>query len=76
MQTGKIPTCPVILVGQDFWTGLMSWIEEHLAGHALINAIDTKMFFIEDDPEQVVAHLMTFYQENPQILKLHPNRPS
>jgi uncharacterized protein (TIGR00730 family) len=76
MQTGKIPTCPVILVGKDFWSGMMSWIQEHLAGNALINAIDPKSFFIEDDPERVVAHLVKFYQENPQILKLQPNRPS
>lgn len=74
MQTGKVPSGPVILVGSTFWRGLMSWIEEHLAANELINKIDPKTFFIADEPEQIVGHLIDFYQEHPEILKLQPNR--
>ena len=74
MQTGKVPYGPVILVGSVFWRGLMSWIQEQLTGNGLINAIDPKTFFIADEPEDVVAHLLDFYKEHPDILKLQPNR--
>jgi uncharacterized protein (TIGR00730 family) len=74
MQTGKVPYGPVILVGSTFWGGLMSWIHEQLTGNRLINNIDPKTFFITDEPEDVVAHLLDFYKEHPDILKLQPNR--
>jgi len=74
IQTGKVPNGPVILVGSAFWSGLMSWIEAQLTGNGLINAIDPKTFFISDEPEQVVAHLIDFYKDHPDVLKLQPNR--
>lgn len=74
MQTGKVPSGPVILVGSTFWRGLMRWIDEHLAANELINKIDPKTFFIADEPEQIVGHLVDFYQAHPEILKLQPNR--
>ena len=73
MQTGKVPYGPVILVGSVFWGGLMSWIQEQLTDNGLINAIDPNTFFIADEPEQVVAHLLDFYKEHPDVLKLQPN---
>jgi uncharacterized protein (TIGR00730 family) len=74
MQTGKIPHGPVILVGSAFWRGLMSWIQEQLAGNALINKIDPSVFFISDEPEQIVAHLIEFYKQHPDALKLQPKQ--
>lgn len=75
MQTGKVPHGPVILVGTVFWGDLMQWIERQLADNGLINKIDPHSFFIADEPEQIVAHLVDFYKEHPEILKLQPNRP-
>jgi uncharacterized protein (TIGR00730 family) len=61
MQTGKVPYGPVILVGSTFWGGLMSWIQEQLTANGLIDTIDPKTFFIADEPEQVITHLIDFY---------------
>jgi predicted Rossmann-fold nucleotide-binding protein len=74
MQTGKVPYGPVILVGPTFWGGLMSWIQEQLTANRLIDTIDPKILFIAEKPEDVVAHLLDFYKEHPEILKLQPNR--
>jgi uncharacterized protein (TIGR00730 family) len=74
MQTGKVPQGPVILVGTIFWSGLMTWIQEQLAGNELINKIDPNSFFIADEPEQIVTHFLDFYKDHPDILKLQPNR--
>ena len=32
IQTGKIRHFPVVLVGSDYWGGLVDWIRERLAG--------------------------------------------
>jgi len=26
MQTGKLPRCPIVLVGEDYWCGLFDWL--------------------------------------------------
>jgi hypothetical protein len=52
----------------------MSWIQEQLTANRLIDTIDPKIFFIAEKPEDVVAHLLDFYKEHPEILKLQPNR--
>lgn len=75
MQTGKVPTGPVILVGSQFWAGLYEWIEQQLLANQLINPLDPETFFIEDNPEQVVAHMQRFYKDHPGIMELQNNVP-
>jgi uncharacterized protein (TIGR00730 family) len=75
MQTGKIPPGPVILVGTEFWSGLMTWLRSQLEQTALINPLDRHTLIIEDDPLRVVQHLVDFYQDHPGILGRQPNAP-
>lgn len=75
MQTGKIPAGPVILVGSDFWSGLMTWIRTELEQTALINPLDRHTLTIEDDPQRVVEHLTHFYQDHPGVMARQPNAP-
>jgi uncharacterized protein (TIGR00730 family) len=75
MQTGKIPPGPVILVGTDFWGGLMTWLRSQLEQTALINPLDRHTLIIEDDPNRVVQHLVDFYRDHPGILSRQPNAP-
>ena len=75
MQTGKIPPGPVILVGTEFWGGLMTWLRSQLEQTALINPLDRHTLIIEDDPNRVVQHLVDFYRDHPGILSRQPNAP-
>jgi uncharacterized protein (TIGR00730 family) len=75
MQTGKIPSGPVILVGTAFWGGLMTWLRSQLEQTALINPLDRHTLVIEDDPNRVVQHLVDFYRDHPGILSKQPNAP-
>jgi uncharacterized protein (TIGR00730 family) len=75
MQTGKIPAGPVILVGSDFWSGLMDWIRTQLEHAALINPLDRHTLIIEDDASRVIQHLVDFYQDHPGLLARQPNAP-
>ncbi len=75
MQTGKIPPGPVILVGTEFWGGLMTWLRSQLEQTALINPLDRHTLIIEDDPHRVVQHLVDFYRDHPGILSRQPNAP-
>lgn len=53
IQTGKMQKLPVILVGKDFWTPLLSWIlEKLLKEYKVINASDNKIFTLVDTAEE------------------------
>jgi uncharacterized protein (TIGR00730 family) len=55
IQTGKIRHFPVVLVGTEFWGGLVDWMRDRLAADALIAATDLELFAATDDSDEVVA---------------------
>lgn len=55
VQTGKIHEFPVILVGSDHWTGLVSWIRHRLEGEGFISPDDLRLLRITDDIDETVA---------------------
>ncbi|MDR0234532.1 MAG: TIGR00730 family Rossman fold protein [Zoogloeaceae bacterium] len=62
VQTGKTPRIPIILVGSDFWQGLMAWFREQLLGARLINPEDMEIVQIIDDPDEIVAAIFQHYE--------------
>ena len=55
IQTDRIKPFPVILVGNDYWTGMVNWIGERLLGTGKISAEDMDLIQLVDDPHEVVA---------------------
>jgi hypothetical protein len=55
IQTRRIKPLPVILVGSDYWSGLIDWIKNQLLAQKLISPSDMDIMQIMDDPEKVVA---------------------
>jgi hypothetical protein len=54
VQTGKITRFPIVLVGSDYWAGLLSWINETLLARSKISAGDPQLVQIADDPAEVI----------------------
>jgi uncharacterized protein (TIGR00730 family) len=54
IQTHRIKPFPVILVGSDYWTGLVKWIRSQLLANSRISPEDMDIFQIIDEPEAVV----------------------
>lgn len=54
IQTQRIKPFPIILVGSDFWTGLVDWMKDKLLGEGNINKEDLLMFKVVDDAEEAV----------------------
>jgi uncharacterized protein (TIGR00730 family) len=53
-QTGKSRDIPVILVGSDYWSGLIRWLETQVLETGLISKKDLKLFSLVDSTEDVV----------------------
>ena len=62
LQTSKINKFPIILVGRDYWKGLIDWIKEKLLGQNNINPQDLKLFEVVDTVEEVIECLNRFYK--------------
>jgi uncharacterized protein (TIGR00730 family) len=54
IQTGKIRHFPVLLVGPDYWKGLLDWFRTRLLAEGKISPDDLGLVSVVDDPERVV----------------------
>ena len=54
IQTQRIRPLPVILVGADYWNGLVDWIRARLLDEEMIAPEDIDILQVIDDPEEVV----------------------
>ena len=52
IQTGKVKDFPVILFGEEYWSGLVKWLTETVAGERKIDPKDLKLFQVTDDPAE------------------------
>jgi uncharacterized protein (TIGR00730 family) len=63
IQTGKTRPMPIILVGGDFWRGLIDWMRERLVTDKLIEARDIDLMQIIDSPDEIVEAIFRFYEK-------------
>ncbi|SEB19926.1 hypothetical protein SAMN05192564_108149 [Paraburkholderia sartisoli] len=63
IQTKKSRHVPIILVGGEFWRGLLGWFKEALVPMGLINPDDMNLMQVIDEPEQVLEAVLAFYED-------------
>ena len=59
IQTGKITEFPVVLVGTDYWHGLVDWVGERMLSEGNISPEDLGLWTLTDDPLEVRDRLMS-----------------
>lgn len=68
IQTQRIERVPVILIGKDYWSGLVDWIKAvMLEKEHNINPDDLDLFWVVDEPEEVVRIVREFYAEGTNV---------
>lgn len=58
IQTDKIHHFPVVLVGTDYWRGLLDWVHERMLAEGKISPEDIDLYTLTDDPTVVRDTLM------------------
>lgn len=64
IQTQKIEAFPVILIGTEYWEGLVDWIEDTMIENGTISESDVNLFELTDDPDEAVQIISDFYQRH------------
>ncbi len=62
VQTGKSRRIPIILVGGDFWSGLLAWMREKMTGEGMIGERDLELVQVIEEPEAIVEAIFKFYE--------------
>jgi uncharacterized protein (TIGR00730 family) len=63
IQTFKIERIPIVLVGTEYWGGLLRWIKDKLSDGELISESDMDLYFLTDDHEEAVKYVCDFYKQ-------------
>lgn len=67
IQTGKIARFPIVLVGTEYWKGLMDWVNKNMLEAGNISAEDLNLYRLVDTAEEAAEHIFRFY--NKYVLK-------
>ena len=63
IQTRKTDRFPIVLMGSDYWGGLLEWIRGTLLEGAYISPDDPDLVTLTDDPEEAAAIIDRFCSE-------------
>ncbi len=64
IQTHKIKPFPIILVGSEYWSGLLKWMKDTILFNNFINKEDLDIFSIVDDPYEIFEKVKDCIKNN------------
>jgi uncharacterized protein (TIGR00730 family) len=54
VATGKITKFPIVLVGTEYWSGLLDWMKATMLAEGKIGAAELALLHVADDPDEIV----------------------
>jgi uncharacterized protein (TIGR00730 family) len=63
IQTGKVRHFPVVLVGREYWSGLLDWMRDTMLTQGAIGENDLNLFHVTDDADEVIEFIRTHHAE-------------
>ena len=62
VQTKKVTSFPIVLVGTEFWEGLVDWLQQRLVAEGMISQSDMDLFILTDDVDEAVEHILQVHE--------------
>lgn len=69
IQTNKINRRPVVLIGVDYWSGLIDWIKNTMLTNGNIAKEDLNLFKVVDTAQEAIDYIEEFFKTH----ELRPN---
>ncbi|MDO5731903.1 TIGR00730 family Rossman fold protein [Corynebacterium sphenisci] len=63
VQTGKITRFPIVLLGSEFWGGLVDWMRDRLVAEGTISPEDMDLIFVTDSVPEAMAHIVEAHSD-------------
>jgi len=58
VQTQKVTSFPIVLIGTSYWQGLLDWMRDTVLAEGKINAADLDMLTVTDDVDLAVSMMV------------------
>jgi uncharacterized protein (TIGR00730 family) len=55
VQTKKVTGFPIVLVGSEYWSGLLGWMRDTVLAEGMVHQVDLDRLIVTDDAEEAVA---------------------
>jgi uncharacterized protein (TIGR00730 family) len=63
VQTRKVTSFPIVLLGTDYWGGLLDWVKGPMRDRGMIGALDDDLMRVTDDVDEVVRIVVEAREE-------------
>jgi len=63
VQTNRIERIPIILVGKQFWGGIIQWFKDVLLEEGTLDKSDLDLFVVVEKPREVLDAINAFYKK-------------
>ena len=64
-QTQKVTSFPLVLVGTDYWQGMIEWLRDRALTHGTISQSDIDMLKLTDDVDEAVELMVSAREGQP-----------
>ncbi len=62
IQTRKVRHFPVILMGSEYWGGLLDWVQNTMIAEGKVSPEDLELMLLTDSPEEAVERIVTGHE--------------
>ena len=66
VQTQKVTRFPLVLLGTDYWRGMLDWLRDTALTHGTINQADIDMLHVTDDVDEAVGLMVEARAKDPR----------
>lgn len=64
IQTGHLRVLPIVLVGKEYWKGMIKWIKKTMLVDGKISKEDLNLFKVVDTAEDAMKYILSKLEEN------------
>jgi uncharacterized protein (TIGR00730 family) len=57
VQTGKLTERPIVLIGREYWSGMLKWINDTMVSSHAVSAHEMANLHLVDSPEEAVSYI-------------------
>ena len=68
VQTKKTRPFPVVLMGTEYWKGLVDWIKTRMIADGMVSPSDLDLFLLTDDPAEAANMIEEFYKKHERLM--------
>jgi hypothetical protein len=68
VQTGKAAKFPIVLVGKDYWGGLIDWLQNTMMASGCVDRHELELITLVDNADEAARIIIDRHHEHPEVI--------